>query len=1414
MNRRAAAVVLVGLMLAPTLILAGTQRLGHSGALAQPGGTVNVDNNSSNRTATGEVADQSNWPYTIIRIENNHSFWLRVMDQPPTNEVEILYDDSATNKWAEWGYIPPYGTAIYAVRFDPDNDSHLQFLVNGAASVDGSIPAGVWSATERAFDLALLTLGQPGTFQDATLPMLIRFTETMADLPACVDAFEPVFDQGVLDTAKLTINVTQCLSSEEYAEALVEMLGVFGAETSIEEVTRSVLTQTSVGDIFNNFFDTWYAILAGEYAGGIQFNSLLGFPEPSADPDSVTVPAATPAAESELAQTLTLTEDEIRQRVENAIAEAGSYRSESSQTKPISQPLAVTEVDLSAGIKISDSTGYVSYCSNGTMYSRTNEIWTVYDNGGPCTDWEMDDIFNWLWDPSIGWEFTGTQSLDGGATLILEWRWEDPNSQYQGSSVISYWIDGDTYLPVRKLRTYYISDGQTDEYETLYSGWGEPVDVEVPAEAFVPAPAPVTLVESVSNTDPQQLLDALASTSFPDDRLPSGFSSAREERMALGDLREQTTVAFGGVEVLVSTPSQLEGDEFRILYYVYDSQQEAEVDLYDGIEIAEREGLNVWYPGAFPEISVVMSLSLVHSSAVAYVLIGNVIVVGFSTLEIPNLAAAETNAIDLAWAGRNHLEMVLGTDPGLSSQLPQEISADEVWSVESYFIIRSSPLIVEDTLYVADRGGSAYAINVDSGHVLWTYGAGDAVWSSPFFSEGILYIGSDGPPDSDGYGGTVFALNAETGKEIWSFKAESPVRSSPVVSDGVLYVGSGSDSGAFYDIGQFYAIDAQSGVLLWTFDPGSAVLSTPTIVDGIVYINASRNDLFALDALTGREIWNHSSSGTHYYSLGDGFVSSPAVVNGVVYVGDSDDNLYAIDSATGDRIWSFDTGWGISSSPTVAFGMVYVGSGDDNFYAVDAVSGEEIWRFASHEAIKSSPTIVGSLVYVGSNDGFLYALEATSGKVAWRYDTGGAILSTPAVSNGVVYVANDLGLVLAITAIAQSESHLDATPAVVFGPDVTPTAIISVVDASPVAPPHSVSVVRVDASPVATGEATGFEATPAVAVTDTAVQVVTVTSADIFFEPHTVTIASDTEQRFRLPNEGAAPHNFSIDELEIDVDLDPGESQETVINAPVGEYEFYCNVPGHREAGMVGTLVVENKVGASADLTSQVIVPDVIAEEGLSLDESDASRPETDPSVPSSDGTELYVADWSQEPIEWAWFHNSNESDRWKIRDSMLVYDDLAGTPLPHSPSTQTMGVLCGCWSTPPTSVALAALELPGNGFAIETEIRVVRSEIFSSFSIAGFDGNIVVAVNGGGYVIPFLGMDEYPGVRFDPGSNWHLYRLEIRSNSFDLLVDGNLILSLDHDLDISTSDARVGLASQLHQLEVRSFRVVELGDV
>jgi uncharacterized cupredoxin-like copper-binding protein len=110
--------------------------------------------------------------------------------------------------------------------------------------------------------------------------------------------------------------------------------------------------------------------------------------------------------------------------------------------------------------------------------------------------------------------------------------------------------------------------------------------------------------------------------------------------------------------------------------------------------------------------------------------------------------------------------------------------------------------------------------------------------------------------------------------------------------------------------------------------------------------------------------------------------------------------------------------------------------------------------------------------------------------------------------------------------------------------------------------------VTADATPAADGE------TPAAAMS------VDVVSYDIYFEPKELTIPANTDVTVILPNDGVTLHNFSIDELGIDVDIAPGATEETIINAPAGEYEFYCAVPGHKEAGMVGTLIVSEDAAA------------------------------------------------------------------------------------------------------------------------------------------------------------------------------------------------------------------------------------------
>ena len=86
---------------------------------------------------------------------------------------------------------------------------------------------------------------------------------------------------------------------------------------------------------------------------------------------------------------------------------------------------------------------------------------------------------------------------------------------------------------------------------------------------------------------------------------------------------------------------------------------------------------------------------------------------------------------------------------------------------------------------------------------------------------------------------------------------------------------------------------------------------------------------------------------------------------------------------------------------------------------------------------------------------------------------------------------------------------------------------------------------------------------------------VTIGLRDVYFEPNEVTIPANEDVLIALPNQGAAMHNFVIDEVGVaSGDVEWGTSTYVIVNLPAGVYEFRCTIPGHTEVGQVGTLTV------------------------------------------------------------------------------------------------------------------------------------------------------------------------------------------------------------------------------------------------
>ena len=85
----------------------------------------------------------------------------------------------------------------------------------------------------------------------------------------------------------------------------------------------------------------------------------------------------------------------------------------------------------------------------------------------------------------------------------------------------------------------------------------------------------------------------------------------------------------------------------------------------------------------------------------------------------------------------------------------------------------------------------------------------------------------------------------------------------------------------------------------------------------------------------------------------------------------------------------------------------------------------------------------------------------------------------------------------------------------------------------------------------------------------------TLTATDIAYDVGTISAKVGQTVNIEFVNDGALEHNFIVDEFGINNLLQSGSSA-TLSFTPqeAGTYDFYCNVAGHLEAGMMGALVV------------------------------------------------------------------------------------------------------------------------------------------------------------------------------------------------------------------------------------------------
>ncbi len=337
-------------------------------------------------------------------------------------------------------------------------------------------------------------------------------------------------------------------------------------------------------------------------------------------------------------------------------------------------------------------------------------------------------------------------------------------------------------------------------------------------------------------------------------------------------------------------------------------------------------------------------------------------------------------------------------------QVDSEFTPSAKWTASigdgvGHYFSKLSPVVANDTLFVASRDGLVKALDPEDGKQKWQTDLEEDVIAR--LSGGItaaygnLYIGSEN--------GEVIALDQETGEINWRIEVGGEVLARPVADSGMIIVNTSR--------GMLIALDEASGEQRWALSTEVPNLtlrgdSTPTAIGGGVFWGTANGRLAAAIVERGQLIWQQPVGTPKGATEIDRLVdvdSSPIVLGGTLFTVGYNGQLIAIDLRSANPIWKRN----YSSANDIATdgSRIFVITEKDHVVAVDARSGTELWENSKLEYRQlTAPVIVDNYLVVGDTLGYLHWIDRSTGEfVAQQYvDDSGFAVGPTLLSDGYV----------------------------------------------------------------------------------------------------------------------------------------------------------------------------------------------------------------------------------------------------------------------------------------------------------------------------------------------------------------------------------------------------------------------------
>lgn len=152
--------------------------------------------------------------------------------------------------------------------------------------------------------------------------------------------------------------------------------------------------------------------------------------------------------------------------------------------------------------------------------------------------------------------------------------------------------------------------------------------------------------------------------------------------------------------------------------------------------------------------------------------------------------------------------------------------------------VDSTPVIIDNNLYISGYDNQLYCLSIVNGNVLWRMDGG-GYHGITVYDDKMYY------PTTQGQ---VIALD-KNGNTIWKYNVSEGISTQVKVFKGVAVFGESQGSLVF--------LDANTGKKIGNFDPGRGILSNPSIdaAKNRIYFISNEANVYAVEALWGRPDW-------------------------------------------------------------------------------------------------------------------------------------------------------------------------------------------------------------------------------------------------------------------------------------------------------------------------------------------------------------------------------------------------------------------------------------------------------------------------------------------------------------------------------------------------------------------------------